>query len=162
MFPLIVAILITLIDQATKTLVRYSFVLGESRAVIDGFFDLTYLRNTGAAWGMLGGYNTVLMILSVLMLVVVTLFRRSFLSDTWEHRLALGLLVGGILGNLIDRIRLGYVVDFLNFHIAGYHWPVFNVADAAICVGVGIYVISAIWLAGHPLHDQSKKEQPDA
>lgn len=158
MLPLIIAILITLIDQVTKTLVRYSFSLGESHPVIDGFFDLTYLRNTGAAWGMFGGYNTLLMLLSGLMLVIITIFRRSFLSDTWEHRVALGLLVGGIIGNLIDRIRLGYVVDFFNFHIAGYHWPVFNVADAAICIGVAIYIVSALWLAGHPLNDQANKK----
>ncbi len=154
MLSLIVAILITVLDQVTKTLVRYSFVLGESRPVINGFFDLTYLRNTGAAWGILGGHNTLLLFLSIIMLVLITLFRKSFLSDTWEHSLALGLLVGGIAGNLIDRVRLGYVVDFFNFHIAGYHWPVFNVADAAICVGVGIYIISAVWLSGHPLHEQ--------
>ncbi len=158
MLPLVVAILITLIDQVTKTLVRYSFALGESRPMIDGFFHLTYLRNTGAAWGMLRGYNLELTLLSMIVLVVIALFRRSIMSDTWEHRLALGLLVGGILGNLIDRIRLGYVVDFFDFHIAGYHWPVFNVADSAICVGVGIYIVSAIWLAGHPLHDQSKEK----
>lgn len=159
MFSLIVAIVITILDQVTKVIVHTGFALEESIVVIPGFFNLTYLRNSGAAWGMFGNYNTVLMALSVVMLTVMVIFRRSFLSDTWEHRLALGLMVGGIIGNLIDRLRHGYVIDFLDFHIAGHHWPVFNVADSSICVGVGIYMVSSLWLSRHPLHDQKGSTQ---
>ncbi len=154
MLSLIVAIVITILDQITKVVVQNRFALEESIVVIPGFFNLTYLRNSGAAWGLFGNYNTVLMVLSVVMLTVMVIFRRSFLSDTWEHRLALGLMVGGIIGNLIDRLRHGYVIDFLDFHVAGHHWPVFNVADSSICVGVGIYIVSSLWLSRHPLHDQ--------
>ncbi|MBN1268855.1 MAG: signal peptidase II [Kiritimatiellae bacterium] len=153
MLALIIAILVTVLDQVTKYSVRMEFALGESVVVIPGFFDLTYLRNTGAAWGMLGGQNALLTVLSVVMLAAMVLFRRAFLSDTLEHRIALGLMVGGIIGNLLDRMRLGWVTDFLDFHIAGHHWPAFNVADAAICVGVGLYVISSWWMARHALRD---------
>ncbi len=156
MLPLIITIAITLLDQATKLWVRADFRLYESRELIDGFFYFTYVRNPGAAWGLFGGHNTFLTVLSLAMLIVIFVFRRSFLSDTWEHRLALGLMGGGILGNLMDRVRWGYVVDFLDFRIFGYHWPVFNVADTAICIGVGIYVISSFWLNSHPLHDHRK------
>ncbi len=162
MLPLLITIFITVLDQATKLWVRVDFALGESREVVPGFFSFTYLRNPGAAWGMFGGHNNVLTILSIVMLAVIFIFRRSFLSDTWEHRVALGLMVGGIIGNLMDRIRFGYVIDFLDFQIAGYHWPVFNVADSAICVGVGIYIVSSIWLSTHPLHDQRRVKESDA
>lgn len=152
MAPLLLTIVITLLDQATKAWIRADFALGESRPVISGFFNFTYLRNPGAAWGLFGGHNTFLTVLSLVMLGVICLFRRSFLSDTWSHRIALGLMVGGIIGNLMDRVRFGYVVDFLDVHIAGYHWPVFNIADSAICVGVGIYVVTSIWMDAHPLN----------
>jgi signal peptidase II len=148
---------ITVFDQVTKYVVRLTFAVGESRPVIQGFFDLTYVRNTGAAWGILGGQNVSLTILSIVMLAAILVFRRSFLSDTWEHRVALGLMVGGIVGNLMDRLRLGWVTDFLDFYWKRYHWPCFNVADAAICIGVGIYVLSAMWLASHPLHESRLK-----
>ena len=153
MLALIVTILVTVADQWTKLLVRADFYLGESRPVVEDFFSLTYVRNTGAAWGILGGQNTWLTILSVVMLLLMVVFRRSFLSDTWEHRLALGLMLGGIIGNLMDRVRLGWVTDFFDFYIGSWHWPAFNIADAAICTGVGIYIISAFWVSQHPLND---------
>lgn len=142
MLPLLIAVLVTVSDQVTKQWVRLDFGLGESRPVIEGFFNLTYVRNTGAAWGMLGSHTHVLTLLSAVMLILMVLFRRSFLDDSWPHRLALGLLVGGIVGNLMDRIRQGWVTDFLDFHAAGWHWPCFNIADAAICAGVGIYLLA--------------------
>ncbi|MCZ7591422.1 MAG: signal peptidase II [Kiritimatiellae bacterium] len=154
MLPLVVTVLIALSDQWTKAVVRASFALGESRPVVDGFFSLTYVRNTGAAWGILGGQNTSLTILSVLMLLVMVIFRRSFLGNTRTHRFALGLMMGGIVGNLLDRVRLGWVTDFFDFFMGGWHWPAFNIADAAICAGVGIYIISAFWDAQHPLNDR--------
>ena len=161
---LLLALAIALVDQVSKYVVRMTFAVGESRPLIQGLFDLTYVRNTGAAWGIMGGQNASLTILSVIMLAAILLFRRSFLSDTWEHRVALGLMVGGIVGNLMDRLRLGWVTDFLDVYWKGYHWPCFNVADAAICVGVGIYILSAMWLASHPLHESRLKNgsTPDA
>ena len=143
MLPLLAAVLITVSDQATKEWVRGRFGLGDSISLIDGFFSFTYVRNTGAAWGMLGGQNAWLTILSVVMLVVMVVFRRSFMSNTWSHRLALGLMIGGIAGNLLDRVRQGFVTDFLDFYWKSYHWPAFNIADAAICTGVGIYLLTA-------------------
>jgi signal peptidase II len=159
---LLTGLLIAVLDQLTKQLVRLDFAVHESRPVIDGFFSLTYVRNTGAAWGLFGGQNTILILLSVVMLAAMVIFRRSFLSRTWEHRLALGLLIGGIVGNLFDRMRLGWVTDFLDFYWKGYHWPAFNIADAAICVGVGLYILSSLWVAGHPLHESRIKSVLEA
>jgi signal peptidase II len=131
-------------DQVTKQIVRDRFALGESRSVIDGFFSLTYVRNTGAAWGLFSSQNTWLTVLSVVMLVLLVVYRRSFLGDRILHRIALGLMIGGIVGNLMDRVRLGWVTDFLDFNLWGYAWPAFNIADAAICTGVGLYVLTSI------------------
>lgn len=143
MLPLLILVVIVVSDQATKEWVRSAFMLGESREIIAGFFSLTYVRNTGAAWGMLGGYNMWLAGLSVVMLVIMVLFRRSFLSDTTLHRVALGLMLGGIVGNLLDRVRLNFVTDFLDFYLGTHHWPAFNIADAAICTGVGLYILTS-------------------
>ncbi|HEY8240202.1 MAG TPA: signal peptidase II, partial [Kiritimatiellia bacterium] len=125
--------------------------IGDGFAVIPGFFNLTFVTNTGAAWGIFGGQNHWLSAFSVVMLLVMVFFRRHFLNDTWDHKLALGLMIGGIIGNLLDRVRLGFVTDFLDFYIGQSHFPAFNIADSAICVGVGIYIISAFWASKHPL-----------
>ncbi len=153
MLVLLLAFLVAASDQATKYAVRLHFAVGESLPIVNGFFSLTYVRNTGAAWGILGGQNAWLTALSIVMLVVMVVFRRSFLSSAWEHRVALGLLIGGIVGNLLDRLRLGWVTDFLHFYWRDYHWPAFNIADSAICVGVGVYILSSLWIASHPLHE---------
>ena len=144
MTPLLVAICVVLLDQASKEWVRGAFSLHESVPVIPGFFHLTYIRNTGAAWGMFSGQNLALAVLAFAMLVALVLFRRQFLPPGRVHRVALGLLCGGIVGNLFDRLRLDYVVDFLDFFHRGWHFPAFNVADSAICIGVAIYVLGTL------------------
>lgn len=159
MTVLIVGIIVAVSDQFSKYLVRQSFDLGETVPVIEGFFNLTYLRNTGAAWGILDGYNIWLGILSIIVLAGLIFFRRSFISNVLEHKIALGCLMGGIVGNLVDRLRLGYVTDYLDFYINNHHWPSFNIADAAICIGVGIYIISAIWIAEHPLRENGQGDK---
>jgi signal peptidase II len=144
MLVLLLSFAITLIDQVTKYQVCLNFYPGEALPVIPGFLNLAYVRNPGAAWGMLGGLNGWLALFSIGILLGLIVFRRSFLSDILIHRLALGFMIGGIAGNLLDRLRLGYVVDFLDFYWATHHFPAFNVADAAICTGVGLYVLSTL------------------
>ncbi len=144
MTPLLVALCVVLLDQATKEWVRGAFSLHESVPVIPGFFHLTYIRNTGAAWGMFSGQNVALSVLALVMLAALVVFRRKILPPGRVHRVVLGLLCGGIAGNLFDRLRLDYVVDFLDFFVRGSHFPAFNVADSAICVGVGIYVLGTL------------------
>ncbi len=144
MTPLLVALAIILLDQATKEWVRGAFSLHESIPVIPGFFSFTYIRNTGAAWGMFSGQNVALSLLAFAMLVALVLFRRKLLPPGQPHRVALGLLCGGIVGNLFDRLRLDYVTDFLDFYVGQSHFPAFNVADAAICIGVGIYILGTL------------------
>ena len=137
----LIAITIAALDQATKWLVVRSISPEESRTVINGFFSLVNWRNTGAAWGVFQHYNFLLTAISLLTVLALCFFRRSFRLNHAGPRLALGLIIGGILGNLIDRLRVGSVIDFLLFYIGQYRWPAFNLADSAICIGVGLYVI---------------------
>ncbi len=147
MLPLLLGIAITLLDQVTKFLVDWNFDLYESVPVIPGLFTLRYIRNTGAAWGLFAGGQSWLAMLSVLVLVALVVFRRSFFAAGLTDRVAFGLIIGGIVGNFIDRVRLRYVIDFLDFHWRGHHFPAFNVADAAICCGVALYMIAQILMA---------------
>ena len=161
MTPLLVALCVVLLDQASKEWVRGAFSLHESVPVIPGFFHLTYIRNTGAAWGMFSGQNVALSALALVMLAVLVVFRRKILPPGRVHRVALGLLCGGIAGNLFDRLRLDYVVDFLDFFVRTSHFPAFNVADSAICVGVGIYVLGTL-LAKTPEAVPARGQSPEA
>lgn len=160
MLVLALGLIIVLIDQFTKVWVRETFIYGgEPQVVFPGFFNLVYVRNPGAAWGMLGGQQGILILLSVAVLVMLVFFHRRFLNPTLDHRIALGLMVGGILGNLIDRIKLGWVTDFLDFHIGTHHWPSFNVADSAICIAVGLYLLSSLWHPRHPLKNDDGNDE---
>jgi len=159
MLALALGLIVVLLDQFTKVWVRETFIYGgEPQAVLPGLFNLVYVRNPGAAWGMLGGQQGILILLSAAVLVMLIFFHRRFLNPTLDHRIALGLMVGGILGNLIDRIKFGWVTDFLDFHIGTHHWPSFNVADSAICIAVGLYLLSSLWHTRHPLKNGADDE----
>jgi signal peptidase II len=101
--------------------------------------------------------------LSITVLILLAVYHRRVLNSTLDHRIALGLMIGGICGNLIDRIRVGWVTDFLDFHIGTHHWPSFNIADSAICIAVGLYLLSSLWHKEHPLkkNEAGSTEQGD-
>jgi signal peptidase II len=145
MLSVLIAVAIGVADQVAKAFVLAHIPLYQQNPVIPGLFNLVFVRNTGAAWGTFSGGNRWLAILSIVMLVAIVIARRSIFAHGRLGRWTAGLLAGGILGNLIDRVRLGYVVDFLDFHVARSHFPSFNIADSAICVGVGLYML-AQWL----------------
>jgi signal peptidase II len=113
----------------------------DSIVVIPDFFNIVHLGNTGAAWGIFQGMSYWLGLLAVTALAAIFIFRRHLHLDLPVVQFSFGLLCGGILGNLVDRLRHGYVVDFLDFHFGSYTWPAFNIADAGIVVGVGIYIL---------------------
>lgn len=137
----LIAVAVAALDQLTKWLVVRSLSEEESRVVISGFFSLVNWPNTGTAWSILKDCNLVLVVVSLLALLAMYLFRHNFQLRRRGWRIALGLITGGIIGNLIDRVRVHHVTDFLFFYVGQYHWPAFNVADSAICVGVGFYII---------------------
>jgi signal peptidase II len=140
------------VDQITKWLVTSRFYYGESVSVIPGFFDLTYVRNPGGAFSLFAsGPAEIRMAFfigtGIVAIVLLVVLYHRLESDALLAAAALGTILGGALGNLTDRIRVGEVVDFLDFHVAGYTWPTFNMADSCIVVGVA-FLIFEIFMAG--------------
>jgi signal peptidase II len=147
-FFCIIAALV-LADQASKLWILEHFALYESRPVLPGFFNLTHIYNAGAAFGILSDLpllqrqlffiSTNLIALTILLVMQHRLGRQNF----W-YTLSFACIAGGALGNLMDRIRWGKVLDFLDFHLGSYHWPAFNVADMSIVTGVFLFLILQI------------------
>jgi signal peptidase II len=139
---LAIAAFIVVADQITKAIVTRHFVFGDSMPVTS-FFNLVLTYNTGAAFSFLadaGGWQRWFFAGVALIASSMIVYFLHKHSNERRFCLALALILGGALGNLIDRIALGHVVDFLDFYLAGYHWPAFNVADSAITVGAAILV----------------------
>lgn len=135
------------LDQATKVLVDRTMDIYQSIPVIDGLFSITYLRNRGAAFSFLADFSYRLpffILVSVIALAVIAATFRKLRDDQHLAATSLALIFSGALGNLIDRIRLGEVIDFLDVYWKTHHWPAFNVADSAICVGVALLAVDMI------------------
>lgn len=136
----IISTIVLIIDQITKSMAQ---IYSVNISLIGNFFRLSYYQNTGAAWSILEGRQTLLIVISLIMLVLVFNMMYSYENNKLNNT-AFGLLVGGILGNLIDRIFNGYVRDFLEFNIFGYNFPIFNIADMGIVIGVILVLLSTI------------------
>lgn len=144
-----IALVVIGLDQATKLLVARELLLGQSLPVVPGLFHLTLVHNTGMAFGLLSGadlpFKSILVtLLSVVALGAVLYYALSSGPGERVTRFGLALILGGALGNIVDRIRLGYVVDFLDVFYRDAHWPAFNLADSAICVGVGLLILESL------------------
>ena len=151
-----------LLDQATKIWISDIFKLNESLPVIDGFFSITYVRNEGAAWSILSGHGWLLLLIAAAVTALCIRFFRYLVSGWKERYFAIFLVLAGVAGNSIDRLWRGAVVDFLDFHYhAVWHYPVFNVADISICVGLGLYILSDL-LRPDPKKKNSDEEGSDA
>ena len=135
-----------LIDQLVKIIVVNNMKLFDSIDIINNFFSVTYVRNTGAAWSILSGNVFFLILISIIALVVIYMYFIKNKKLTKLENISYGLLIGGILGNLTDRIIHGYVIDFLDFKIINYDFPIFNIAD--ICIVVSIILIGVTLLVG--------------
>jgi signal peptidase II len=149
LIPVGVAAAVIIVDQVTKLWIMTAFALHEQLAVIPGFFNLVYVTNTGAAFGFLAGDKTWLrqfffVTVSIIALVVIALAYNHLKKQSRIFVYSLGLIAGGAVGNLIDRLRFGSVVDFLDFYLGSYHWPAFNAADSAITVGVGLFLLGTL------------------
>ena len=147
--PVGIAALVVIIDQFTKLWIMANFALYEQQNIIPDFFDLVYVTNTGAAFGFLAGSKSGLRQLFFLgvgiIALVVIVFAYGHLKKQGKIFVySLGLIAGGAIGNLIDRVRFGSVVDFLDFYLGSHHWPAFNVADSAITVGVGLFMLGTL------------------
>ena len=134
------ALIIVLLDQLTKFLIRKNFNLNESIPIIKNIFHFTYITNTGSAFSMFQGYNIFFMIFSAIVICAILYYIRKIKENEKLLQFAFGLLLAGTVGNLIDRIFFGAVTDFLDFRI----WPVFNIADSAVTISV-ILLIAILW-----------------
>jgi signal peptidase II len=142
------------IDQVTKVWILHNFALHESKVMIPDFFNLTYITNNGAAFSMLAGqpalWRQIFFIGAAgVALVFIWMAQRSFGRTSALYTVALALIAGGAAGNLIDRIRFGFVIDFLDFFMGVHHFPAFNIADSAITVGVTLFIINNLLLERH-------------
>jgi signal peptidase II len=164
-FYLWIAGAIVALDQVAKAVVDRYLELHESRTIVEGLARLTYVQNRGAAFGILSEadlpYQSVLFsVVSVIALGAIAVYAWKLPVDSRLPRTALALIMGGAVGNLLDRIRLGYVIDYVDVYWGRHHWPAFNVADSAISVGVALLVLDILRSpqpdAAHP--DSTKPE----
>jgi len=145
------ALLIFLLDQLTKLLVLHYLGYAQEKVILPGFFKLVHWGNTGAAWSIFRGNNAVLAGVACAALIILFFTRHHFDLHTLGGQLSLGLIFGGILGNLTDRLARQHVIDFLYFYVIRRDgdevgFPAFNVADSAICIGVGLLFILS-WMS---------------
>jgi len=136
-------------DQITKSYVHRTLYEFQSVEIIKDFFHITYVRNTGAAFGLLAGpahplRTTLFVGISGVAIGVILLIYRKIEDDDTLHALAFSFLLGGAVGNLVDRVWMGQVIDFLDFHWYDHHWPAFNFADSAICGGIGLILLNML------------------
>lgn len=137
----ILAIIVILVDQWTKWIVDKKMEVYESIPIIENFFYLTSHRNKGAAWGILQGHMTFFYIITVVVIVGIIYYMQKHAKDNRLLAISLSLLLGGAIGNFIDRLVRKEVVDFLDFIIINYDFPIFNVADSALTIGVILILI---------------------
>ena len=142
---LIIAGLVVLLDQITKALVLEQIPLYSTLEVIPGFFNLTHIQNPGGAFGFLAGAGPGVrqLVFTGFSLVAIAVIFYLYVSTPPQQRelaVGLALIFGGAVGNMVDRLRFGQVVDFLQFYVKAWYWPSFNVADSAITIGIGFFI----------------------
>jgi len=145
-----IALTIIVLDLITKTLILKNVPLYKTISVIPGFFNITHIQNPGGAFGFMAnqgpGIRSILFLFvsAIAIGFIFYFYKTTPAKDTWLTT-ALSLIFGGAIGNLIDRIRFGQVVDFLDFYIQNHHWPSFNVADSAITIGITIFIFQILF-----------------
>ncbi len=138
---IILTIIFLIIDIVSKLLISNLMNVHDSIIIIEDFFYLTYVRNTGAAWSMFANKTWLLIIVSLVIISIIVWYIYKNKPKTKLEKIGYSMVLGGAIGNFIDRIVYGYVVDFLDFYVFGYDYPIFNLADILIVVGVILLVI---------------------
>ena len=156
-------ILVLAADRATKVMVDTRMAVHESVTVIPGFFDLTYVRNPGGVFGLFRNLDIsirglLFTIVPITAIVLIAVYALRLPIDRRLTQTSLTLILGGALGNLYDRFQYGYVIDFFDFYWRTHHWPAFNIADSAICVGVAFLIGETLTGADH--EQSAAKETP--
>ncbi|GAA5415036.1 lipoprotein signal peptidase [Paraliobacillus ryukyuensis] len=151
-----IAFVIIVIDQFTKWWVVANMELRESIPVIENFFYITSHRNTGAAWGILAGRMSFFYIITIIVIIFVAYYIQKFAKDSMLTGISLALILGGAIGNFIDRLFRKEVVDFFDMYIGNYNYPIFNIADSSLVVGVILVLIATF------MDEKKKKERKQA
>lgn len=138
----LLAVVVILIDQLSKWWIVANMELRESISIIENFFYITSHRNTGAAWGILAGQMGFFYIITLIVIGVIVYYMQKFAKDSKVMGISLGLILGGAIGNFIDRLFRKEVVDFFDVYIGSYDYPIFNIADSALVVGVILIIIA--------------------
>ena len=157
---------IIILDQLVKIYVDKSMYLYQSIEVLENFFHITYVRNKGAAFGILSDANESLRIpffltVSAIAIAVILYTIYTHQEESQLFPVSMALILGGAIGNMIDRIRLGEVIDFVDVHWYNHHWPAFNVADSAISIGVTLLIINILFEHKKMQTDEDKKTQAE-
>ncbi len=158
---LAVSLAVLFLDQWTKGIITRTMEVHQSKTIVADVFDLTYVRNSGAAFGLFASVDSaikavVLNSVAVIVFLIVSAYALRSSHKSVRLQVGLALILGGAVGNLLDRVRFGYVVDFLDFSVSGHHWPAFNVADSAICIGVAVLFLDMLG------HEDEPAPRPDA
>ncbi|MGD6816250.1 signal peptidase II [Metabacillus sp. 84] len=140
----IIAVAVIILDQLTKWLIVQNLEIGESIPVIEDFFYITSHRNQGAAWGILQGQMWFFYIVTIVVTAAIVYYIQKFVLKAGLLGASLGLMLGGAIGNFIDRVRYQEVVDFIQTFIFSYNFPIFNIADSALCIGVALLFIQML------------------
>jgi len=135
---------VLMLDLWTKAAALSGLCAFKPVPVVPGFFNLTLVFNRGAAFGMFPGGVSFFIVLALVTAIIILWFAAFHVSMPPLTSLALGLICGGALGNLLDRIRFGYVIDFLDFYAGHWHWPAFNIADSCLCIGAGLLILQSL------------------
>jgi len=135
-----IAIIVVLVDQITKFLIKINFELNQTLPIIKSIFHLTYIQNTGAGFGILKSQTLILIFISLIVIGIILYYISSIKEKEKLLQILVGFVLGGTIGNLIDRLTYGFVIDFLDFQI----WPIFNAADSFVTIGV-IGLVIYLW-----------------
>ncbi len=138
---LIGSIICLVLDILSKSLIDNFFVSSNSKVIINNFFNITKIYNDGASWNILSGSRYILILVAIVILVILFLYQNKF-KNNMRNIISFSMIYGGIIGNLLNRIIYGYVIDFLDFNILGWDFPIFNIADIFIVVGVILLIYS--------------------
>lgn len=143
--PIFIAAFIVIFDQVTKIMISNNLEVNrDSIPVIDGFFSIVHTKNPGAAWGIFGDHTNVLAFVSLIAGAAMIIFFRKIAEEKAVQAAGLSLIIGGTIGNMVDRFYLSHVTDFLSFSFGNYQFPAFNVADSAITIGVVLYAFGSL------------------
>jgi len=138
------AIIFLVVDQAIKFYLSSKMVIGQTTILIKDFLNITYVHNTGAAFSLFSDATWLLIVIGILAIILLTIYIKNIIDINDFDTFTYSLLLGGILGNLVDRVIHGYVIDYISLNIFGYHFPIFNFADICIVISVIIFLITSL------------------